>query len=158
MVKVKKLSRVLVAIDGSNESMRAAEYALSIAVNNEAELILLHVFYSQLAYAYTLYLSKVQDSSSFDAILRSAEEQANRWFNVIKNKLEEGNGQRIGIKSEVIVTSTSVSKAILEYAEHNKISLIAIGAKSKSALKKVLLGSATSELLINSPTPVLVVK
>lgn len=158
MVKVKKLSRVLVAIDGSNESMRAAEYALSIAVNNEAELILLHVFYSQLAYAYTSYLSKVQDSSSFDAILRSAEEQANRWFNVIKNKLEEGNGQRIGIKSEVIVTSTSVSKAILEYAEHNKISLIAIGAKSKSALKKVLLGSATSELLINSPTPVLVIK
>lgn len=158
MVKVKKLSRVLVAIDGSNESMRAAEYALSIAVNNEAELILLHVFYSQLAYAYTSYLSKVQDSSSFDAILRSAEEQANRWFNVIKNKLEEGNGQRIGIKSEVIITSTSVSKAILEYAEHNKISLIAIGAKSKSALKKVLLGSATSELLINSPTPVLVVK
>lgn len=158
MVKVKKLSRVLVAIDGSNESMRAAEYALSIAVNNEAELILLHVFYSQLAYAYTSYLSKVQDSSSFDAILRSAEEQANRWFNVIKNKLEEGNGQRIGIKSEVIVTSTSVSKAILEYAEHNKISLIAIGAKNKSALKKVLLGSATSELLINSPTPVLVIK
>ena len=158
MVKVKKLSRVLVAIDGSNESMRAAEYALSIAVNNEAELILLHVFYSQLAYAYTSYLSKVQDSSSFDAILRSAEEQANRWFNVIKNKLEEGNGQRIGIKSEVIVTSTSVSKAILEYAEHNKIGLIAIGAKSKSALKKVLLGSATSELLINSPTPVLVIK
>lgn len=158
MVKVKKLSRVLVAIDGSNESMRAAEYALSIAVNNEAELILLHVFYSQLAYAYTSYLSKVQDSSSFDAILRSAEEQANRWFNVIKNKLEEGNGHRIGIKSEVIVTSTSVSKAILEYAEHNKISLIAIGAKSKSALKKVLLGSATSELLINSPTPVLVIK
>ena len=158
MVKVKKLSRVLVAIDGSNESMRAAEYALSIAVNNEAELILLHVVYSQLAYAYTSYLSKVQDSSSFDAILRSAEEQANCWFNVIKNKLEEGNGPRIGIKSEVIVTSTSVSKAILEYAEHNKISLIAIGAKSKSALKKVLLGSATSELLINSPTPVLVVK
>jgi nucleotide-binding universal stress UspA family protein len=158
MVKAKKLSSTLVAIDGSKESMRAADYALSIAVNNEGELILLHVFYSQLAYAYTSYLSKVESSSSFDAILRSAEDQASHWFNVIKDKLEEGEGQRIGVKSEVIVTSTSVSRAIIEYAEYNKINLIVIGGKSKSAFKKVLLGSTTSQLLTYSGIPTLIVK
>jgi nucleotide-binding universal stress UspA family protein len=158
MVKSIKLSHVLAAIDGSKESLRAANYALSLALNNEAELTLLYVFYSQLAYAYTSYLSKVEISSSFDVILRTAEDQANHWFSIIKNKLEEGDRQSIGVKSEVIITSTSVSKAIIEYAERNKISIIVIGAKSKSALKKALLGSTTSQLLINSNIPTLIVK
>ena len=158
MVKSIKLSHVLAAVDGSKESLRAANYALSLALNNETELTLLYVFYSQLAYAYTSYLSKVEISSSFDVILRTAEDQANHWFSIIKNKLEEGDRQSIGVKSEVIITSTSVSKAIIEYAERNKISIIVIGAKSKSALKKALLGSTTSQLLINSNIPTLIVK
>jgi nucleotide-binding universal stress UspA family protein len=57
-----KLRKILAAVDGSNESIEAAYFALSLAARAEAELVLLYVFYSQIAYEYSLYLSKVEDS------------------------------------------------------------------------------------------------
>jgi nucleotide-binding universal stress UspA family protein len=160
MPESRRLVKVLVAIDGSEASMRAADFALSIAAKSGAELTLLHVFYSQLAYAYTSYLSKVEDSSSIDAILHSAEDKANHWFNSIKNKLKNTYAytQNIKIESDVIITSTSISRAIIGYAEHNMINLIIIGTKRRSAVKKVFLGSITSEMLKYSQCPVLVIK
>lgn len=149
---------MLVAIDGSKESLHAADFGLSIAERNRAELILLYAFYSQLAYAYTSYLSKVEDSSSINVILHTAEDQANQWFNVIKDKMAKKNSRNLKVRSEVIVTSTSVSRAIIDYAEHNMITLIVVGTKSRSAFKKALLGSVASEVLVYSPIPVLVIK
>lgn len=140
--------------------MRAAEFALSIAVRNGAELILLYVFYSQIAYAYTSYLSKVENSRSIDAILYSAESKAKQWFDVIKGKLANlySHTRSIELKNDVIITSTSIPDAIIDYAEQHMVDLIVLGAKSKSAVKKVLLGSTTSEVLKYSRCPVLVVK
>lgn len=160
MLESRRLVKVLVAIDGSAASMRAADFAISIAVKSEAELTLLYVFYSQLAYAYTSYLSKVEDSHSIDAILRSAEDQANQWFDMIKNKLKNAhaNNQNIKIKSDVIITSTSISRAIIDYAEHNMINLIVVGTKGRSAFRRVLRGSVTSDILKYSRCPVLVIK
>ncbi len=160
MLESRRLVKVLVAIDGSEASMRAADFALSIAVKSEAELTLLYVFYSQLAYAYTSYLSKVDDSSSIDAILHSAEDKANQWFDIVKNKLKNvyAYNQNIKIKSDIIITSTSIFRAIIDYAEHNMINLIVVGTKGRSAIKKVFLGSVTSEVLKYSRCPVLVIK
>lgn len=140
--------------------MRAAEFALSIAVRNGAELILLYVFYSQIAYAYTSYLSKVENSRSMDAILYSSESKAKQWFDVIKGKLANlySHTQSIELKNDVIITSTSIPDAIIDYAEQHMVDLIVLGAKSKSTVKKVLLGSTTSEVLKYSRCPVLVVK
>jgi nucleotide-binding universal stress UspA family protein len=150
----------LVAIDGSIESIEAAYFAISLAARGEAELVLLYVFYSQIAYAYSSYLSKVEDSSSMDAILSSAENEAKQWFEVIKSKLSNiaESNHNIKLKTEVIITSTSVPDAIVDYAEHNMVDLIVVGAKGKSALKKILVGSTTSELLTYSRFPILVVK
>lgn len=72
MLESRKFLKVLIAIDGSMESMRAADFRLSIAIKNEAELTLPYLFYSQLAYVYTSYLSKVVGSSSINAILHAA--------------------------------------------------------------------------------------
>jgi nucleotide-binding universal stress UspA family protein len=58
----KRLSKVLVAIDGSEQSMHAANFAVSIARKYEAKLIAFYVFYSQLGYAYASYLNKLEDS------------------------------------------------------------------------------------------------
>ncbi len=76
LTKLKRLSRVLVAIDGSEQSMHAADIAISIARKYEAKLIALYVFYSQLGYAYASYLNKLEDSTSLAAILDSAKQDA----------------------------------------------------------------------------------
>lgn len=147
-------------IDGSKESIEASDFALSIVARSGGELILLYVFYSQIAYAYSSYLSKVEDSTSIDSILHSAEDRAKQWFEVVRGKLKDvnGNNRNIKLKTDVIISSTSVSGAIIDYAEHNMVDLIIIGTKDKSAFKRALLGSTTSDLLKYSHCPVLIVK
>lgn len=72
----KELSRILVTIGSSKESIRAVDSAPSTAVRIKGELILLYMFYSQLIHASTSYWSKVEDSNSLGTILRSAERDA----------------------------------------------------------------------------------
>lgn len=76
----------------------------------------------------------------------------------IKDKLAKKNSQNMKLRSEVIITSTLVFRAIIDYAERNMISLIVVGTKGRSAFKKALLGSVTSEVLMYSRVPVLVIR
>jgi nucleotide-binding universal stress UspA family protein len=156
----KRLSRILAAVDGSEQSMRAADSAISIAVKHDAELVALYVFFSQLGYAYASYLSKIEDSPSIAAIVNSAKQEASHWFEAINNKMAnlDNNEHHIMLKSEVIVTSTSVPAAIIDYASINKVNLIVIGTRGRSGIKKVLLGSVAQEVIRESRCPVLVVK
>ena len=84
-----RLSKILVAIDGSEQSLNAADIAISIARKYEAKLMALYVFYSQLGYAYASYLNKLEDSSSLAAILDSAKQEANVWFNSINYEITQ---------------------------------------------------------------------
>lgn len=157
---MKRFSKILVALDGSKESMQSADLAISIAVRNNAELTALHVFYSLLGYAYASYLSKLEDSPSIDAVLKAAEKEAGHWFSSIANKIPVDNGKRscVSFKSELITSSTSVPAAITGYARKNGINLIIIGKRGQSGIKGKLLGSVAREVIKNSPCPVLVVK
>lgn len=156
----KRLSRILIALDGSEQSMRAVDLAISIARKHDAELVALYVFFSQLGYAYSSYLSKLEDSPSIAAIVNSAKEEAGHWFEAINKKIanSDKNEHHIRLKSEVIVTSTSVPAAIIDYASKNKVNLIVIGTRGRSGIKKVLLGSVAQEVIRESRCPVLVAK
>jgi nucleotide-binding universal stress UspA family protein len=51
----RRFSKILVAIDGSQPSMHATDYAVAIAKKEEGtiQLIALHVIFSQIGYAYS---------------------------------------------------------------------------------------------------------
>ena len=158
-IEYKRLSRILTALDGSEQSMRAADLAISIAVKHDAEILALYVFYSQLGYAYASYLSKIEDSPSIAAIVNSAKQEASHWFEAINTKIAYSkNENHIMLKSEVIVTSTSVPAAIIDYASKNRVNLIVIGTRGRSGIKKVLLGSVAQDVIRESRCPVLVAK
>ena len=156
----KRLTRILTAVDGSEQSMRAVDLAISIARKHNAELMALYVFYSQLGYAYTSYLSKIEDSPSIAAIVNSAKQEASHWFETINKRIahSEKNEYPIRLKSEVIVTSTSVPAAIIDYASKNGVNLIVIGTRGRSGIKRALLGSVAQEVIRESRCPVLVAK
>lgn len=104
-IMVIELSRILVGIDGSEESMRAAEYAVSIAKLYNAELIAINVL--------------TPDSSpgvkspplTVREIILLAEEEARLWFDKIKKK---ANKKEIQMTTEVIVAKRSVLSTALE--------------------------------------------
>ncbi len=54
-----------------------------------------------------------------------------------------------------IFKASSESAGIIEFATKNEIDLIALGTHGRTGLKRVLMGSVTSEVVNNSPIPVL---
>jgi nucleotide-binding universal stress UspA family protein len=98
-IMVIELSRILVGIDGSGESMRAAEYAVSIAKLYNAELIAINVLTPDIGYAYS---SPGVESPPLTVreIILLAEDEARLWFDKIK---EKANKKEIQMTTEVIV-------------------------------------------------------
>jgi nucleotide-binding universal stress UspA family protein len=153
-----KFSKILLTVDGSEQSMNAADYALAMAKkqDNNAQLIALHVLFSQTGYAYSTNMFGLVTPSSINELLEDAKHEAQQWFDKIKEKMNE-NGD-IQIKTEVVVSSTSVVAAIVDYAEHEDVDLIIIGSRGRSGFKKLLLGSTASGVVTYATCPVLVVK
>ena len=153
-----KFSKILLTVDGSEQSTNAADYALVMAKkqDNHAPLIALHVLFSQTGYAYSTNMFGLVTPSSINELLEDAKHEAQQWFVKIKEKMNE-NGD-IQLKTEVVVSSTSVVAAIVDYAEHENVDLIVIGSRGRSGFKKLLLGSTASGVVTYATCPVLVVK
>lgn len=148
-----KFSKILVAIDGSQSSIDAAAYAVAMARKNNAQLIVLHVLFSPLGYEYSS--GKFDDEtipSSIKQIFGAAKNEAEQWFNKIKERTGEV------IRTEVIVTDTSVAGAIIRYAEEHNVDLIVVGTRGRSAFTKLLLGSVASAVVTYAHCPVLLIR
>ncbi|MGA9171252.1 MAG: universal stress protein [Nitrososphaeraceae archaeon] len=149
----RKFSKVLAAIDGSQSSMDAAAYAAAMARKNNAQLIVLHILFSPLGYEYSS--GKFGDEtipSSVKQIFGAAKNEAEQWFNKIKERTGEV------IRTEVIVTDTSVAGAIIRYAEEHNVDLIVVGTRGRSAFTKLLLGSVASAVVTYAHCPVLLIR
>jgi nucleotide-binding universal stress UspA family protein len=128
------ISKILVAVDGSNASMNATDHATSISKGSNAELYALHVIHD------------VETSE-----LRNEGEE---YLNNVKAKANEKN---IQVKTEII-SSKDISGCILDFAKENNIDLIVIGTRGRSGFKRLLLGSVASHVTTYAHCPVLVVK
>ena len=140
-----KFSKILVAIDGSNESMEAARYSISLSQEYDAELYALHVLRSDVD------LFGPHDTSEYTIRMRN---EAEKYLDKVRLAAHEKNMQ---IKSEII-SSTNIAEAIVDYAEEKNFKLIVIGTRGKSGFKKLLLGSVASSVVTYAHCPVLVVK
>jgi nucleotide-binding universal stress UspA family protein len=154
-----KFAKILITVDGSEQSMKAADYAIAMAKkednDNKIQMIALHVLFSQTGYAYSTNMFGLVTPSSINEILEDAKLEAQQWFDKIKEKISEDD---IQLKTEVVVSPTSVVGAIVDYAEHENVDLIVIGSRGRSGFKKLLLGSTASGVITYATCPVLVVK
>jgi nucleotide-binding universal stress UspA family protein len=157
--KNKEFSRIILPIDGSESSIKAAEYAIGIArkkgENNNTELIALHVIHSEIKHAYSTYYGGSVNQSSFDGIIEHAKREAQAWFDKIQEKCNKNN---VKLRREIIVNPRSLVGAIVDYAEHEGVDLIVMGTRGRSDFKRLLLGSTASGVVTYAHCPVLIVK
>ena len=152
----KPISKILVAIDGSEKSFKAADYAISLSVKLGSLVIALYVVVSETGFTYSS--KKILGGNSINTLLEKEKKQAELWFESVKQRANLFNPTTvIKFKSQVIVSSSVVS-AIIDFSEREKIDLIVIGTRGKSGLKKLLLGSVSIGVLSYSKCPVLMVK
>ena len=145
---------ILVAIDGSDSSMKAVDYAIELAKKQDnSRLTLLNIL--------DMDTIKQLSSSIITAPTYGLEEYelhkkaVLEWLDAIKSKCEN---EGIQTEIEVIGGPSPVSDSILIYAENENVDLIVVGTKGRSGFKKLLLGSVASKVVTYAHCPVLVVK
>ena len=149
------IRRILVAVDGSKPSIDASVQAIDIAKKYDAELIALYVVSPDTRYDYLEDVITPRLPRALKDVMMIAMQKGEKHLDKVKQYASEKN---VKVKTDVLIGISSVVKEIVEYAEKNRIDMIVIGSRGLSGIKKMLLGSVASGVLIYSHCPVLVTK
>ena len=153
-LKPKKPSRILVAVDGSDTSMKAADYAITLAKNNdnnEAEIFVINVIDIPPMF-------KMLPSETRKQLIRIGRQQATQIFDTIEQMAKRHDVKTNKINTEMVETSMSAPDEIIRYAKEKGVDLIVVGTKGRSGMSRALLGSVASKVVTYSPCSVLVVR
>lgn len=161
--KVEKETRktensILIPVDFSSSSQKAAAMAFEIAQKLEARLVFYHVI-SQPDY-FTIPYSDVM---AFDAglyeHLKEREQFVNKEFEKFLKKLSEQVGEQAwrSVKMEQIVKMGYPEEDILNYTEIHPPRLIMMGIKDPEKEKEIIMGSTTAGVIYKVEVPVLVI-
>ena len=143
------IKKILVPLDGSDYSMRAAKYAIEVAKLQRAQIVCIHII-DKLPYGFEF------SGSIVDKYLHDIQEQSRVWFNKVIQMAEDENINNI--KTEFLRDIRSIVDAIVNYASHNSIDLIVLGTRGRTGIQKVLLGSIARGVALHAHCPVLLVK
>ncbi|HEX2556768.1 MAG TPA: universal stress protein [Nitrososphaera sp.] len=150
-----KFEKVLVCVDGSDSSMKAADYGVMIAKQHGAQVIVLNVIVSQLGYAYSAGTFGLVTPNTINDLLEKSRQEAQKWFDGIGRNATTND---VKLRTEIVASPTSTVPAIVDYAEKNEVDLIIVGTRGRSGFTKLLLGSVASGVVTYASCPVMVVK
>lgn len=138
-----KASKILVPIDFSEQSRFALEEADRIAVEQDADLTLLHIH--QIVQLAILEFTFVEPAPKIAAIVDAAEKHLAEWASTIKTK-----------KVHIQVDTGQPLAVIIEHSETHD--LIVISTHGRTGPSHFLLGSVAERVVQGARCSVLVVK
>jgi len=146
-----KITKILVPTDGSQYSIKAAKFAIDLAQQKKAIIIALHVS--------AIYLQPEFHSGATyvdSPVLTKEEEKFAHMCTKSVAKLAQVAGLKV--EERIVGTGSSVVYTITEFARIEGCDLIVVGAKGRTGIKRLLLGSISMGVVTNAPCPVLVVR
>ncbi len=141
-------NKVMLAIDGSEGSARAATVAFEVAEMTNSKLYIIHVIPTPVAKQFAL-----MSDSNLEDILHRYEEQGKKLLEGTKKSADEYN-----LDIELILDKGSPSERIIFRAKELGVDLVVIGSKGAAGSTRAGVGSSAERVVIGSETPVLVVK
>jgi nucleotide-binding universal stress UspA family protein len=148
-IERRTFSKILVAIDESNTSAadRAVNYAVNIAQDYDARLVILHVIRADV---------KLHGLSPPSHIIEMTKEEEALFAKIIERAHEESsdNEHALRIRTDIIASI----RIGVSYAKDKGIDLIITGTRGRSKLKSVLAGSIASDVIRYAHCPVMIVK
>jgi|DewCreStandDraft_1066081.scaffolds.fasta_scaffold00348_11 universal stress protein A len=145
-----QIKKVLVPVDFSKDSLRAAEYAKNFAAPFGAQLVLLHViepiYYASPADMYAA-------SPNLALLIEEQRKAAQAQLEQLAQKL---SGQ--GAKVQTLLKSGSPAQVIADTAKRIKADLIVMATHGRTGLAHVLLGSVAERVVRLATCPVLTVR
>lgn len=144
------------AIDGSEPSFDAADYAISLAELYNSRLTALYVASARVKNDFDSDMPINELPDQIKKIMNDAKIESEPWFDKIRRAID--NESLINFRTKIVLSSAKVSEVIVNYSENAKVDLIVIGTRGRSGFKRLLLGSVASDTVTYAHCPVLVVK
>ena len=145
------IRRILHATDYSKASARALDEAVSLAKQNRAELLILHVIEPLSSYA------AGEDFGSAELYMKmeeSAKQDAQRSMQKLMRKLKQA---RVNAKS-LLLKGLAAHEQIVKAAKSRKANMIVIGTHGRTGLSKLVMGSVAGKVVSLASCPVVVVR
>jgi nucleotide-binding universal stress UspA family protein len=135
-------ARILVGVDGSDTSMRAAAYAAGLARRQGAKLLVLYVK--------TVPAMVIRAPEAAAAMSQAQDQIAAE----LREEIEK-HAPRLGLDAELVVRDGNPYAELIKLAQERKVDAIVVGASTQAGHR--LVGSLASKLVKSSPWPVTVV-
>jgi nucleotide-binding universal stress UspA family protein len=148
-------ANILLSTDGSDVAKRGVAHGIALAKALNAKVTVITVTEPlPVDYGSGHASGWIPSQEEFDSFEIANKEHAGKVLDEVRAKAEQ-----IGISAELLhVPNAHPATAIIEAAKSRGCDLIVMASHGRRGLRKLLLGSQTSEVLVNGSVPVLVVQ
>ena len=143
---IKTIQRILVPTDGSDHSVCAAEFCISMAKKLGAQITVVHVIDEVVLNEFT----KGPQRENVEEELKQDGQRFTKYVACLAEKE--------GVKCDSLLTKGRPFEQIVHLAKDLNMDLIVMGTSGKGGANKILIGSVTERVIEYSTCPVLVVK
>jgi nucleotide-binding universal stress UspA family protein len=141
-----EIKKILVAVDMSEHSKKAFEYASLLSQKTDAELVIVNVFdeFERMS------SSKEKLKEIVETMQKDGQEKLDSYVDEAKSR---------GVKNvRVERTEGDAAERIIELTRQEKPDLIVLGSRGRGAFRELLLGSVSHKVMNHAKYPVLIVK
>ncbi|MCF8050806.1 MAG: universal stress protein [Desulfobacterales bacterium] len=135
---------IIAALDGSDHSLKALDYARELAEKHGGKLLLLH------AYRET---SDLRGGDSFNEKVAKRKRAGEQIMKAARSRLGEP-----AFEMEEDLLEGPAADAIVSAAEAHRADLIVMGTRGMGAVAGVVFGSVSTKVAHDAPCPVMVVR
>lgn len=142
-----KINKILVPLDGSDNSFRALDVAIFLAKSCNAKIVCL----------YSIMIIPVTEAQVVTPFEFQIKEE--KYAKQILEKAKHIAKQNI-VKFAQIINFGNAGYNIVRHVknESNGIDLVVMGSRGRGSIKEIFLGSTSNYVLHKSPIPVMIVK
>ncbi|CAM4476856.1 universal stress protein [Paenibacillus tarimensis] len=136
--------KILIAADGSEHSLRAADHAVTVASANPAAVL-------EILYVFDAEHAKSDVIHHWNALDRG---------DIRKQRVAavEAKAVQAGVSYVTRILHGEPGPAIVKYANENEADLIVLGSRGLNALQELVLGSVSHKVAKRANCPVMIVK
>ncbi|KJS12813.1 MAG: hypothetical protein JL56_10160 [Desulfotomaculum sp. BICA1-6] len=153
--------KVLIPVDGSDNSKRAINYALEQAKKNPGtQFTLLAVVTMRMEELYDTDLVNLSEFQRQDFELLNLAELQKHFEGASNSVLENAKVlfDEAGIQVETAMLKGDAANKIIQYASDNGIEEIIMGSRGMGTLKSAILGSVAYKVLAKTNIPLTIIK
>lgn len=142
-----QITEILVPVDGSENSTRAALFGIDLAKAFGVGVRLFYVFP-----AASIEIIGMAGMSRSD-IDQAAQAAAQKAFDLTHEAL----GVEVGVDVEQETSMGDPAEEVIRYTEDNSGAMVVVGRRGLSRMKSLMLGSVSDKVLRHAKTPVMVI-